>query len=197
MTEEYEKRIGKPINGSCYDKNGWKYISMRGKPRERGYVHGYYVAEDFVEIQKMLKFVVLNDTGMEWSFFIEACNDLLKQTIMEKFSEFYEEIEGIAEGINAFMKEKNGNTDDITSVDEVLAWNNSMTLMDYWYPNRGGDGAPKGARGEGGAVDRCSAFIATGEGVTEDGGIVVAHNNFSNFVDGQYAHVVVDILPEN
>lgn len=204
---EFKNRInsGKPMNGSSYDLNGWKYISIRGKPRERGYTYGYYIATDFIEVQKMLNFVVYNDTGEEWQYFIDKGAELLKPTIMEKFSEFYEEIEGITDGINAYARENglgqgDGHGDNVTTVDEVLAWNNSMTLLDYWYPNRGGDGtasSSRGARGEGGAADRCSAFIAVGNGVTEDGEIVVAHNNFSNFADGQWAHVVVDIYPEN
>ena len=47
---------------------------------------------------------------------------------------------------------------------------------------------------EGGAQERCSAFMAVGK-YTQDGKIVVAHNNFSNFVDGQLARVVVDMHP--
>ena len=27
----------KIINGTSYQKNGWKYISIKGKPQERGY----------------------------------------------------------------------------------------------------------------------------------------------------------------
>ena len=49
---------------------------------------------------------------------------------------------------------------------------------------------------EGGAKERCSAFIAVGDW-TKDGKIVCAHNNFSNFIDGQLAKYVVDIKPTN
>ena len=47
---------------------------------------------------------------------------------------------------------------------------------------------------EGGAQERCSAFIAVGDW-TSDGKIVCAHNNFSNFIDGQLAKYVVDLKP--
>jgi hypothetical protein len=53
-------------NGICYDLNGWKYMSIRGSPRERGYAHGYFVAKEFKEIQKMLDFVVYEDYGEKW-----------------------------------------------------------------------------------------------------------------------------------
>ena len=49
--------------------------------------------------------------------------------------------------------------------------------------------------GEGGANDRCSAFMAIGD-YTKDGKVVVAHNNFSEFVDGQFARVVIDMQPD-
>jgi hypothetical protein len=29
-------------NGTMYEKNGWKYISVNGNPKERGYTYGYY-----------------------------------------------------------------------------------------------------------------------------------------------------------
>ena len=42
-------------NGLSYDKNGWKYISIKGEPKERGYAYGYLCANDFKEIQKICK----------------------------------------------------------------------------------------------------------------------------------------------
>ena len=186
-------------NGTSYDLNGWKYISIKGSPRERGYAHGYFVAKEFKEIQTMLQFVVFNDYGETWDFFIEAGKTLLKQTIETNFKEFYDEMEGIAEGINA------GGTK--TTLDEIIAWNNYFCLTENWYPNRSGAGSERHGEGGGaplhdvgsarkGAEDRCSAFIATGRDFTKDGKIVVAHNNFSNFVDGQYANCVIDMLCE-
>ena len=32
-------------NGISYELNGWKYISIKGTPRERGYAHGYLAAK--------------------------------------------------------------------------------------------------------------------------------------------------------
>ena len=40
-------------NGFSYEKNGWKYISINGNARERGYAYGYLCASDFIKIQKM------------------------------------------------------------------------------------------------------------------------------------------------
>jgi len=190
-------------NNICYDLNGWKYMSIRGSPKERGYAHGLFVAKEFKEVQKMMNFIIFEDFGVKWDFFIDAGKTLYKEKLMKEFNEFYLEMEGIAEGINA------GGTK--TSLDEIIAWNNFFALTENWYGNREQDSkAPTSHHGEGGGnsnknnnnyhkkawqgqQDRCSAFIATGKDFTEDGKIVCAHNNFSNFVDGQYAHCVIDI----
>ena len=193
-------------NGFCEEINGWKYMSIRGTPKERGFAHGFFVATDFKEMKKTLEYVVLNDYGETWDFFIEAASTLYKDKIRDEFNEFYDEMDGIAEGIKA------GGTD--TSVDEIIAWNNYFALTENWYPNRDsgtqhpyhgeggsrhhGEGGSRhhGERGSKGQEDRCSAFMAVGDDYTKDGKIVCAHNNFSNFVDGQFANCVIDIQCE-
>ena len=171
-------------NGISYEMNGWLYVSVHGNPKERGYAYGYLIANEMKKVFEMLHYIIYQDYGRPWDFFIEAGEKLLKQTIMDEFQEFYEEMEGFAEGCCA-----NGTK---TTIDEILAWNNYFTLTESWYSNR--DGKVKSPGGEGGAKDRCSAFMANGDW-TKDGKIVVAHNNFSNFVDGQYARIVLDLKP--
>jgi hypothetical protein len=169
-------------NGICYDKNGWKYISIKGKPKERGYAYGYFCANDFKEIQKMLHFLMMEAYGMEWDFFVKKINDDFKEMTQKEFEEFYEEMEGIAEGCN-----KNGCK---TTIDEILAWNFYYSIS-YWYSLISESRSSK----EGGAVDRCSAFIANGDW-TSDGKIVCAHNSFTEFIDGQYSNIILDLKPE-
>jgi len=184
-------------NGFTYKKNGWKYVSVKGKPRERGYAYGYACAEDFCEVQKMLNFFMYESYGREWTFFVEKVNDDFKEMTKNEFKEFYEEMEGIAEGCNA-----NGCK---TNVDEIIAWNFYMSIP-YWYPswietsdniNHSGSKPKSSGPREGGATDHCSAFIAVGDDWTEDGKIVVAHNSFCDFIDGQYSNIVLDITPED
>ena len=33
-------------NGLMYEKDGWKYISVKGEPKERGYAYGFLCAKD-------------------------------------------------------------------------------------------------------------------------------------------------------
>jgi hypothetical protein len=169
-------------NGISYEKNGWKYISINGSPKERGYAYGHLCANEFKEIQKMLKFFILESYGKEWEYFIKEISNDFKEMTERDFKEFYEEMEGIVEGCNA-----NGCA---TNIDEMIAWNFYMSIS-YWYSSKSDSRVGK----EGGSGDKCSAFMAVGDW-TEDGKIVCAHNSFSDYIDGQYANIILDLNPE-
>jgi hypothetical protein len=170
-------------NGISYDKNGWKYISIHGKPKERGYAYGFLCAKYFKDVQKNLEFIMMESYGQEWKYFIKEVNDDFKEMTQREFSEFYEEMEGIADGCKA----GGCNTD----IDEILAWNFYMSIP-YWYSTKS---QSVSAKEGGGAQDRCSAFMAVGDW-TKDGKIVCAHNSFCEFQDGQFLNVVLDLNPE-
>ena len=169
-------------NGISYEKNGWKYISIHGKPKERGYAYGYLCAKDFKEIQTTLKFLMMEAYGQEWDYFIKKVSNDFKDMTEKEFPELYEEMIGIAEGLNAAGTK--------TNIDEIIAWNFYCSIP-YWYSSVSDSHTSK----EGGASDRCSAFIAVGDW-TEDGKIVCAHNSFTDFIDGQFSNVVLDIKPD-
>jgi len=168
-------------NGLMYEKDGWKYISVKGEPKERGYAYGFLCAKDFKEIQKMLKFFMYESFGKKWEYFIEEINLDFKEMTKKEFPELYEEMEGIAEGCVA------GGTE--TTIDEIIAWNFYMSIS-YWYSTKSEGRIGK----EGGSRDRCSAFIAVGDW-TSDGKIVCAHNSFTDYIDGQYSNVILDLNP--
>ena len=185
-------------NGHSHDQNGWKYISIHGEPKERGHAYGLLCAKEFTDIQRTLKFNILQSFGYEWSYFIKEINKDFKEMTKDDFKEYYEEMEGIAAGC------KEGGCD--TDLDEIIAWN-FYCSMPYWFASKGdGGGAKEGGTnvggtnvggskmGGGGAADRCSAFIAVGDW-TADGKIVVAHNSFCEYIDGQVSNVILDITP--
>lgn len=174
--------VNKIKNGISYEKNGWKYISIHGKPKERGYSYGFLCASEFKEIQKMLKFLMMEAYGMEWDFFVKEVSDDFKDMTENEFPELYEEMLGIVEGCS-----ENGCK---TTIDEIITWNFYCSIP-YWYSLKSDSRPGK----EGGAKDRCSAFMAVGDW-TEDGKIVCAHNSFADYIDGQYSNVILDIKPE-
>lgn len=111
-------------NGFSYEKNGWKYISIYGNPRERGYAYGYLCANDFIKIQKMLNFFVYESYGFKWDYFIDKINDDFYEFTQKEYPEFFEEMKGISEGlIDNHCK---------TSLKEIIAWNFYLS-MPYWY----------------------------------------------------------------
>ena len=170
-------------NGISYYKNGWKYVSVKGSPKDRGYAYGFLCAKEFKEIQKSLAFIMMESFGMPWDYFIKEINNDFKEMTQREFTELYEEMEGIADGCNA------GGTK--TDVDEIIAWNFYMSIP-YWYSRKSENSTAKEG---GGSQDRCSAFIAVGDW-TKDGKIVCAHNSFCEFQDGQYLNVVLDLNPD-
>ena len=177
-------------NGISYEKNGWLYVSVKGKPKERGYANGYLCAKLFAQVKTMLNFYILESYGVLWDDMIKSINAEFKEFTISEYPELYEEMEGMAEGCVAAGTN--------TTIDEILAWNFYYSLP-YWFPFVPGTSNIKnsGLRNnkEGGAKDRCSAFIATGKW-TKDGKIVVSHNSFCDFIDGQYSNVILDINPD-
>ena len=84
-------------NGISYNKNGWKYVSVKGSPKKRGYAYGFLCANEFKEIQKAIDFIMMESFGMPWDFFIKEVNEDFKEMTQREFLEFYEEMEGIAD----------------------------------------------------------------------------------------------------
>jgi hypothetical protein len=76
---------------------------------------------------------------------------------------------------------------------DVVVMNASIELSSYyknWY-----DREHKTPHAKKAAVgDRCSAFVATG-GYTRDGKIVIAHSNWSGYLDGERWSIIFDVAP--
>lgn len=106
-------------NGSKYELNGWKCITIKGAPFARGYAHGQLMKAEIEEVRTMLKFSLYEDFGRPFEVFIEMSNDFFKPQIKTNFPELYEEIEGIAKGSNQ-------------SIDFIVMWNCFVSL-DYLY----------------------------------------------------------------
>jgi hypothetical protein len=173
--------------GSINHKNGWYLISISGNPRERGYQYGSLCVKEFVNIQNMLQFYIYESYGIQWTHMIELiCNDFYS-LIQNKYKEYFEEMKGIADGLI--------DHGCFTSLDEIIAWNFYMSIP-YWLQSVKDTKSYGSLKREGGgAKDKCSAFIAIGKEWTEDGEIVVAHNSFSDFIDGQFSNVLLFVHP--
>ena len=177
------KKIEKIPYGFSYQYNGWKYIRIYGgNAYLRGKAYGTFCASDFRKIQEMLHFFIYETYGCTWKDMVEKINADFFSMTKNDYPEIFAEMQGIADGV--------GNS----SVNEILAWNFYLSIP-YWLKSSNPEHREGG--GGSGSRDRCSAFMAVGKDWTVDGGIVVAHNSFSDFIDGQYMYVILDIWPES
>jgi hypothetical protein len=161
-----------------FDYNGWVYLHIEGEPYERGFQHGYLMAPELAEIMDMVEYNTFQETGKEWAFFVAEGERIFMPNAEE---EYIEEMKGIAAGATEAGTEM--------TWQEVLAWNGDTELTGYWWPNE-----EAGAYDDQADNEHCSAFIATGS-YTSDGGVVMAHNSWDEYVMGQYFNLILDIEP--
>jgi len=156
------------LKGASISKphQGWIHITITGEPFERGFQHGYLLANQFKHIRTVLTFIVKNTFGISLTEYIQTCVELITPNIAKYHPECLEEIRGISKGAKV-------------SVDFLIAWNSLLSMYSY-YENLDSQ--------------RCSAFIACGS-ATKDGKIVMAHNTHSDYASGSLANIVMRIVP--
>jgi Phospholipase B len=174
-----DHRLGK---ASREDKNGWIYVHLEGSPSDIGYQHGYLLANDIDTSIQALAYLLAHDTKRNWQFYRDAAKSFLWDKLDR---EYKDEINGIVEGLQA----KNIKYDSL----DLTAYNGLEELAFYYVPLLDNKGRP--GSGNNKAPGNCSAFIANGS-YTKDGKIVMAHNNWTEYIIGQHWNVIADIVPE-
>jgi hypothetical protein len=163
------------------DQNGWTFVHLEGGPAEIGFQHGYLLADEIADALKVTSLEQTHESRKNWQFFRNAARDMMWPHIEQ---EYREELQGIAEGVRAA-----GGKLDLW---DVVALNGAEEWAYYveQYDKQHGIQSPS-ARAVG---DHCSAFVATGS-YTSDGKIVIAHNNWTNYLDGERWTIIFDIVP--
>ncbi len=164
------------------DKNGWVYVHLEGSPADIGYQHGYLLSTEIDSALHMMGYFLQNSTKRDWNFYRDAAQRFFWNKLDP---EYKEEINGIAEGLQA--KGKKYDSLDITAL------NGWMELASYYVPLL--DEKMKPGSGDNKAPGNCSAFIATGS-YTNDGKIVIGHNNWVDYIVGERWNVIADIVPQ-
>jgi len=165
-----------------FEQSGWTYVHLQGSPAQIGYQHGYLLAREIEDNVNVQRVEVPHMVQREWSFFRDAAKTILWPHIEP---EYQQELKGIAAGLHA-----QGSPLDLW---DVVALNGIIELRDYYLPALNEkDKKPNPA--EAAAPGKCSAFIATGS-ATADGKIVIAHNNWSSYAEGERWTEVFDIVP--
>ena len=170
-------------NSSRSDKNGWIRVHLEGTPREIGFQHGWHLAPEIDDALRMFAFYLAASTKQPWTFYRQAAERLFWPKLE---SEYKEEIEGIAEGLEARLPAGEHDAIDITAL------NGWIELAQYYVPYLADQ--RKAGEGDDKAPGYCSAFIATGS-YTKDGAIVMGHNSWVEYIVGERWNVILDIVP--
>jgi hypothetical protein len=180
LTPSTKDRLG---NATREDKNGWIYVHLSGSPADIGFQHGYLVAKEIDTLIKVMQYYLpSNGSGYKWAFYRAASKRFLWPKLEE---EYKKEIKGIAEGLQA----KGYKYDSL----DVTALNANIELSQYYVPTLMNKVKP--GSGDNMAPGNCSAFIATGS-FTKDHKIVIGHNNWTDYIEGERWNVIADIKPE-
>jgi len=169
--------------GYRFERDGWIYVHLEGTPYDVGYQHGYLLATEIADAFATIRLEMTHDTGRDWDFFRRAAHTMLWPKLDP---EYQFELKGIVDGLHA--------TGTKLDLDDVVAFNAFSELPDYYVPwlnSRTQDAASLNLR----TFEHCSAFVATGSW-TKDHAIVMAHNNWTSYMEGARWRIIFDILPE-
>ena len=164
-----------------FEQGGWIYVHLEGSPADIGFQHGALLAPEIADGLEAVKLSATHSTKKDWKFFRDAGRQMLWPK-MDR--EYQEELEGIVEG----LKSKGVKYD----LDDVIALNAMEELPDYYVPWYNAQHKVPGPRIT--SPGNCSAFVATGR-ATKDGGIVIAHNNWTGYMTGERWRIVFDLVP--
>jgi hypothetical protein len=163
------------------EKSGWTFVHLEGSPADVGFQHGYLLAPELRESFKVTQLELTHDNNKPWGFFRHAAQEMLWPHIEQ---EYREELTGIADGARAHGVKVD--VWDIVAMNASLEWGYYV----YMYDKEHGIQSPPSVT----PADRCSAFVATGS-YTKDGRVVIAHNNWTNYLDGERWTIIFDIVP--
>jgi hypothetical protein len=122
-----------------------------------------------------------HDSKKDWQFFRDAAQNMMWPHIEP---EYREELRGISDGLKA-----HGHPSidlwDVVALNAAEEWSYYVKEYDRTH------GVTSASRA---VPEHCSAFVATGS-YTKDGKIVIAHNNWTSYLDGERWTIVFDIVP--
>lgn len=164
-------------------QNGWTYVHLEGSPSEIGYQHGVMLAGEIKDGFDVQKLELTHDSKKDWGFYRTAAKSVLWPHIEQQYRE---ELQGIADGVTA--RGVKLDVWDIVALNAAEEWSYYVK----WYDHQNGKSDSKPASAA--APDHCSAFVATGS-YTKDGKPVIAHNNWTGYLDGERWTIVFDVVP--
>ena len=163
------------------ERNGWTLVHLQGTPAQIGYQHGSLLAAEILEMKGVAELELNHDSKKDWTFFRSAARDMMWPRMEQ---EYRDELQGIADGVNA--RGVKLDVWDIVALNGLLEWPYYTTVYDKQHKTTAQSSLVPG--------DHCSAFVATGS-YTKDGKVVIAHNNWTSYIEGVRWTIVFDIVP--
>ena len=192
-----------------YNTHGWIYLHIEGEPYDRGYQHGYLLANEIVDIIQRWQNIFPQKNS--WKFHRIYADKFFWRNYPE---EYKQEIQGIADGV----KDRDGKIDGrLVDYKDILAINEMYEMMSRFrtysvYPFRFSSNwmiqsitslvSNMISTAEEEHKGKCSAFLATGD-ATVDGRIVATQSTFGgkgskswwhNYISERF-NVLLDIQP--
>jgi hypothetical protein len=121
------------------DRDGWIYVHVAGTPYDRGYQHGWLLADEIRAAINAIEFLIWEDFATPFSWWAENARamwlDMLTGDLRGKLtdrsgSSVIEELRGIADGANA----RREGQQHLISIDDLLGWNGYPELVCQWFP---------------------------------------------------------------
>ena len=107
------------------DQNGWIFVHLEGTPADIGFQHGYLLAPEIQDAQKVIALGLTHDSHKSYAFFRNASEKVLWPRVEPQYRE---ELKGIAEGLKA-----RGVALDLWDVVTMNAWLELSPYYTGWY----------------------------------------------------------------
>src|ERR1700685_3881343 len=179
-----------PILAKAYrfERGGGIYVHLEGRPQHMGYQHGFILAPESADRIGAASVEMTHNSNRDWDFFRRAAREMLWPKIDP---EYQAELQGIVEGLRARQVK--------LDLYDIVALNAFMELGDYYVPwldkQTSGHNKVKEPAAPATHEGHCSAFVATGS-YTKDHQIVMAHNNWTSYLEGARWKIIFDIVPQ-
>ena len=161
-------------------KSGWTFVHLQGTPHQVGFQNGYLLATETADMLNVIKLEATHDSKKDWSFFRDAAQNVLWPHIDQ---EYREELQGISDGATAHGVKID--VWDVVALNAAMEWSYYVKQYDKAHGIKTASLA---------VPEHCSAFVATGS-YTKDGKPVIAHNNWSSYLEGERWTIIFDIAP--
>jgi hypothetical protein len=162
-------------------QNGWIFVHLEGMPFDMGFQHGYLLAPEIEDAEKVAVLELTREGKKDWNFFRNAAKDMMWPHIEQQYRE---ELQGISEGLQA----RGAKLDlwDVVALNGFCEWDYYVKEYDRRHRVTGYASLA--------LPERCSAFVATGS-YTKDGKVIIAHNDWTSYLDGARWTIIFDIAP--